>query len=753
MDQFYTLGEPLSGPEALTAPLAHQGWKACRDDPRFTVLELRRIEADRSGDVVVVDCKNDRVPTKASRGIRYIERLALVFPMDPAQPPEVRALRKDFPATEHQNSVLPGQASWLCLYFEPWVAVVRSWTAHRFLERIIVWLGDVAAGELHRADQPLEQFYFTAPWELVLPATVRQRGVPENQVLAVQAASPKGARKGLFVATLQARNTPVNGVPLSALVIETPPVVHGKIEAPPHTIGALAEQLLCRGSDLLKPLVAGLHQLTESTGIRQAENEMGLLVVRLPLKRHAESDVQSYQLTAFAIEKGLGAVGAALGVLRADPEKQRYFRVLAIGGAEPVYSEAWKGLVVEQVAVLEALDSRLAHRVTDVAPATASFAGALIGAGSLGSALGDVWAREAWGRWTVLDEDLLKPHNVPRHRGYRLDVGLHKADAVARRMALASPEDHLAPVAVTKDALAQDDDVLAALKGAGLIVDASTTLHVPRTLASRDLSARCASVFFTPSGQSAVMLLEDADRQIRLDALEAQYYRGILRAEWGARHLVGHRSREYWIGAGCREVTTVLSPEMVSQLGGLLARRLRRSREEQTAAIAVWEHDDSVGSVAAHWVPVAPVLHVQALLWEVRWDEEVRAKVRELRAESLPAETGGVLVGYVDMVSRVIQIVDAMPPPPDSVPSPDSFERGETGVAGEVARIGHRTAGVVGYVGEWHSHPDGVAAEPSRADYSQLLFLTDHLRNEGLPALILIVGDKSERFAVGDALD
>lgn len=62
-----------------------------------------------------------------------------------------------------------------------------------------------------------------------------------------------------------------------------------------------------------------------------------------------------------------------------------------------------------------------------------------------------------------------------------------------------------------------------------------------------------------------------------------------------------------------------------------------------------------------------------------------------------------------------------------------SFERGVSGVDSDVAQIRERTASVVGYIGEWHSHPDGSTTEPSRADCSQLSFLAEHLRDEGVP--------------------
>jgi len=70
-----------------------------------------------------------------------------------------------------------------------------------------------------------------------------------------------------------------------------------------------------------------------------------------------------------------------------------------------------------------------------------------------------------------------------------------------------------------------------------------------------------------------------------------------------------------------------------------------------------------------------------------------------------------------------------------------SFERGLEGVSDAVFEARRRTAGVVGYIGEWHSHPRGYGALPSGDDKFQLAYLTLGLALEGLPAVMLIVGD------------
>ena len=86
-------------------------------------------------------------------------------------------------------------------------------------------------------------------------------------------------------------------------------------------------------------------------------------------------------------------------------------------------------------------------------------------------------------------------------------------------------------------------------------------------------------------------------------------------------------------------------------------------------------------------------------------------------------------------------VVAALPAPIDSKASPVSFERGVAGLTESVAEASRRTAGMVRYVGEWHSHPRGHSAAPSTDDMVQLVHLTLGMSDDGLPAVQLIVGE------------
>jgi sulfur-carrier protein adenylyltransferase/sulfurtransferase len=61
---------------------------------------------------------------------------------------------------------------------------------------------------------------------------------------------------------------------------------------------------------------------------------------------------------------------------------------------------------------------------------------ALVGCGSLGSKIAVMLARSGVGKFLLVDDDLFFPDNLVRHDLDWCDVGIHKADSVARRITL-----------------------------------------------------------------------------------------------------------------------------------------------------------------------------------------------------------------------------------------------------------------------------------------------------------------------------
>ncbi|WP_407525748.1 Mov34/MPN/PAD-1 family protein [Methylobacterium oryzisoli] len=130
----------------------------------------------------------------------------------------------------------------------------------------------------------------------------------------------------------------------------------------------------------------------------------------------------------------------------------------------------------------------------------------------------------------------------------------------------------------------------------------------------------------------------------------------------------------------------------------------------------------------------------------------VIAELTGRRQHALPSETGGVLLGVVDMEARSIHICAALDAPLDSNATPTNFERGIAGLREAIAGIGAETAGQLTYVGEWHSHPAGAPTSASRVDVAQMTELARVFDANGVPGIMAIAGDDGIRIHAASLL-
>lgn len=730
----------LAGPGALTLARARAIAAAVRDYDDFDLVDCLAC-CDATGTVfaefLVVDARCDGVPSNNRHGIAYPERLALAVPSDDRETVGVSALRKGFPKLMHLNAVAEGSAPSLCLYFEPPRAVRRTWTPQNFLARIQTWLTLAARDELHAADQPVEQPFFVASDELILPWNFDAlRRTPAVAFHVVRGPERAGRGHTYFL-----HPTPASGRPggaIAPIVLDLPAVVHGAVDVDPQTLGGLADLLAKRGVDLKRAITVAVQALVGERGVAQDQDTgFSVLLVELKVSRVEGGPTERVFRRAFLVLQGMLQLGLACAALMRS--EQRFYKEPLEGLLAPAPRDDWRSLVTLAMEVHQGLDRASARRYSGLADEGP--AAVLIGAGALGSAMLDLWTRSGWGEWTVIDNDHLKPHNLVRHIARAGQLGASKAQAMAEL------HGQLLQGAGTMRAIDADacdpehTQVRAALKGARLAIDASTTLDYPRLASTLDDVARHVSAFVTPDGNGSVLLLEDEKRAIRLRSLEAQYYRAVLASDWGRDHLEGNLGK-YYSGASCRDISFVLPYSRLLSHAALLAEQCQQLTSGPAASLRVWSRDPKTGAVVAILVPT----HAERLMslgsLTLSIDRGLEDKLRALRATCLPSETGGILLGYHDLNVNTVTIVDALPAPPDSVSSRESFERGVDGAMESVLEARRRTANVVGYVGEWHSHPPDHSAHPSHDDFFQLVYLAVGMSREGLPAIQLIVGER-----------
>lgn len=687
-----------------------------------------------AGEIIVVDVSCDGVPPSNAAGIDFTERLALCVPEDTSSLVEVLALRVRFPLLMHQNSVLPGRPPSLCLYQEPPRSVARTWTAASLLKRIQVWIEGSARGTLHAADQPVEQLFFVSPYELILPWNFESLLADKKAKFWVVRGPERSGKGGTFFLEGSAERKAERTASLVSLTL--PAVVHGRVETDFGTLGQLADALSARGVHLLNALTSEIEARV-GAGIEVGQDEPAtVLLMRVPIVRAEGESPSKIAHRAYFLNAGMLKLGAAMGTIYAHDG--RYYKEAKASFIQPQEKTEWRSQTILPMEVLQCLDRPVARSQSGLA--SEGPAGAMIGAGALGSALLDMWTRAGWGEWSIIDNDHIKPHNLVRHQADAFLIGVSKAEAAVHHIRSVM-QDATRATAVAADACDLNDaKVVDVLRSSKLVLDASTTLDYPRLVSTRDDVGRNASVFVTPSGRGGVLMLEDADRKKRLRTLEAQYYRAILTYNWGTDHLDGNRGT-FRSGASCRDISMVMPYSDIVRHAAVFADQLPRLSELPEAAIRVWSCDAESGAISAQRIDVVEELQLRFGGLDLFLDVGVYDKMKSLRKERLPNETGGILLGYHDFNVNAVVVVDALSAPTDSEASPGSFERGLEGVTDTVVEARRRTAGVVGYIGEWHSHPRGHSAHPSGDDKFQLAYLTLGLALEGLPAVMLIVGN------------
>lgn len=668
-------------------------------------------------------------PQDLAAPIRREEPIALVF-RGADEAPTVLAAREDFPETPHQNASPAGMPKAPCVDDRPWDEARSSWTPFSCVERVRWWLGAAASGDLSGTDQAVEPLFMHLGQELVVPRSALAGGARASTLAAYL---PPVDHPRVLLARAGEAGPRMRQAKIRLVTVRLEPQVGGRIRSAPATVAELASELGPRGCDLLGLL---RREAVEALQSREALGAKLVLLVVIPVVRAVGGPIELHDLKAFITVAGMGEVGVALGCLWPGDDAARPFVKIIV----PADHRRGEEVRLEALRAVLDLDRELAAECAG-RPAPDARKLVQVGAGAVGSHFALVLAREGAFEWTIADDDHLLPHNLARHALGRRWLGFPKAQALALEVGEllddAGAARHLIARVGNRRASAEVDEALAA---AELVVDTSASVSTARFLSDHAACrARRASVFLNPSGTAAVMLLEDAARTCRLDSLEAQYYRLLLRSPELRGHLAAPAEGLRYSGS-CRAVTSRIPASSVAALSGLAARGFGRAVAVGEGDVRIWTMRDD-GAVDVARIAPAPARRHEVGAWTVVLDDALAASLRAMRHASLPAETGGVLVGIVDAFRRAITLVEALPAPNDSAGSVSDFVRGTDGLSDQLRTVQETTRDQVRYAGEWHSHPRGHTARPSALDMRQLAYLRAELAREGLPPVMVIVGE------------
>ena len=693
------------------------------DIPFSRLVSLSKTEnADVVSLEVDVEVAQDRV-----HDIRPKERIAVEFRHDNKRTPEAFALRVDFPVVPHLIQRSAGMARNLCLFEDSWQEVKLRWTPSYFVGVLRGWLADTARGTLHAEDQPLEPLILGTGTRLILPADLDEDDGPVR--LDVFCMETDGTAWPVLIARRpdQAQDLgPHSRLQSVATVLVGEPQEHGIIAHTPSTLADLHELLVPARLHLVERLIACLDEWRNESELL---GRTPILITVLPKVRKSGAPVEATDVFAFIIDGTVGTLGEKLGIWQMH------------GGHAA-------SLIGEHKKSPESVTLQFLHPMSELSMRTAAIAAGrdpdlrnlvAVGQGALGSQVVSNLLRTGFGSWTLVDRDLLLPHNLSRHALLGGAYGLPKAHCMAAVLSSTITDSSLQPLLCdVLDPGKQAEQLAAHLDDAEIVFDFSASTAVARHLAHDDsCKARLVSAFLSPSGTYLVVLAEDTRRAVKLHELEAQLYRLIARTD-ALRGFYTDQPVSLRYGGSCSDTSMHIPQDRVALHSAIATGAIQQLPDR--AFISVWHQTEDL-SIDHRRVAGATCLWFDDAGWRVGIDSNLVKDLLAQRFRALPSETGGVLVGMVDAFRKRVLLVDSVPAPPDSVQWPTAFIRGSVGLRQEVERIQEWTGHAAHYVGEWHSHPPGKSLLMSSDDQCVLDFVSRHLRGDGLPGIILIAGD------------
>jgi integrative and conjugative element protein (TIGR02256 family) len=353
---------------------------------------------------------------------------------------------------------------------------------------------------------------------------------------------------------------------------------------------------------------------------------------------------------------------------------------------------------------------------------------ALIGVGALGSKVAELLAQAGVGTFCLCDPDRLAVGNVARHIGGVADFGMFKTDVVARRLVQINP--YLRIGLLLDDSAVSSLDKLAEFLGAADITVCTTADENVESAINQVAVLHGKTVLYGRAlrrGSMGRVFLVRPERD-PCKACLGIYARDSRTAQPAPQDWVEVTERDEDILLHeCGRPVIPASAVDLSFIAALISRIALDCLEEKEAPANHWlwssvpapdvdpRFAEPVSTLALSLprhdhCTVCQRPEVASVFITEKARDAILAEVQS----SLAAETGGILLGYIDG-NRTAVVLRATGPGPNAQKSASGFDRDVEFVQAELDSASRELGPQGLYIGEWHSHLE-KAPEPSPRD-------------------------------------
>jgi hypothetical protein len=343
-----------------------------------------------------------------------------------------------------------------------------------------------------------------------------------------------------------------------------------------------------------------------------------------------------------------------------------------------------------------------------------------IGAGALGSKLLFHYARGGNFNLKAIDKDIFSPHNIVRHDLFMESSGENKAKAVIEK--IKSFLDNDSTLEFHNESIFNHDTKQ--LEGYSWLIDTSASLNVQNWLVNSGISIipNRARAEIAYKGNLGLLYIEGDKQNPRIDDLvNYVYFLGIninIVSDWLLEENKKKEGNDYDIvdiGIGCNSPTVIMANDSMSFHASIFSKILNHESKREKIKkngflnISFISENGLEVNSKSFFVPSFDIYKCNNNSgWEIRLVPTVLEKMKHEAKKYKRHETGGVFIGICNYKTKTIQVFDTITAPPDSKHSPVYFYRGIENLPEQVEYIKERTGGMIGYIGEWHTHPMGL---------------------------------------------
>lgn len=378
----------------------------------------------------------------------------------------------------------------------------------------------------------------------------------------------------------------------------------------------------------------------------------------------------------------------------------------------------------------------------------------IAGAGALGSKVGMHFARRGWTNLTIVDSGDVSPHNLVRHALSGGAVGRPKAAALKEAIAgmYTSPgEANVAShVATFQNVLADQTEMVCEHD---LVVDATASMMVRAKLIDLSLPTmpRVARCEIGWDGQIGILSVEGLGRNPRIDDIfwtmvdcaveQTHISEWLCETQRQRQRTVGFQMEDIRVGISCSSDTMRVSDDVVSYHAAsfsiALSDQVDNRPEDGRGLLHLSMRQGAVSSSMQMLIPAWKVLQDgNGSSWSIRLHLGAMAYIERQLVQHAPAEIGGFLVGSFDLTRHIVYVTRALSAPHDSGGTPMRFNRGTHGAVEMIRHVETNTGGLLGYIGDWHTHPmGGVRLSEQDLDAARELERAVH---GGMPIFLLV---------------